>query len=63
VSDEINIVSGGYAVCLTCGARLGRVAGDCPVCKQPLLPGSFRLVPGAKRQPEAERKRRARLDP
>jgi len=60
VSDEINIVSGGYAVCLSCGARLSRVTGACPDCKRPLVPGSFRLVVDSQAEPRADRKPRAR---
>lgn len=58
MSDEINIVSGGYAVCLACGARLDRVTPACPVCKRPLGPGDFRLVPDAESKADADRKRR-----
>jgi predicted amidophosphoribosyltransferase len=42
--NEINIVSGGYALCLACGARLTSVRRACPICKRPLKPGTFRLV-------------------
>ena len=63
MTDEINIVSGGSAVCLACGARLRKVTGVCPECKQPLTPGSFRLVPASKAQKKLDGKRRARTDP
>lgn len=41
---RINIVSGGYAVCLTCSTQLAEVPAICPVCRTPLVSGSFRLV-------------------
>jgi hypothetical protein len=45
--NEINIVSGGHAICLACGARLTSVRRACPICKRPLKPGTFRLVRSA----------------
>jgi predicted amidophosphoribosyltransferase len=45
--NEINIVSGGYAICLACGARLSSVGRACPICNRPLKPGTFRLVRSA----------------
>jgi predicted amidophosphoribosyltransferase len=49
----MNIVSGGYAVCLSCSAKLRRLSETCPECKQPLVPGSFKLVRSTARSADA----------
>jgi hypothetical protein len=56
---KINIVSGGYAVCLNCSTRLTEVPAVCPSCGAELAPGTFRLVrdDGGRR-----RKRRGQAD-
>jgi predicted amidophosphoribosyltransferase len=48
-SGGFNIVSGGYAVCRACSAKLERVEGQCPSCGAPLSVSTVRIVAGTRR--------------
>jgi hypothetical protein len=48
-SGGFNVVSGGYAVCRRCSARVERVEGQCVSCGAPLSLSTVRIVAGKRR--------------
>jgi predicted amidophosphoribosyltransferase len=48
-SGNFNIVSGGYAVCRACSAKLDHVEGKCASCGAALDVTTVRIVPGDRR--------------